>query len=424
MNGVPSFTYDGYKEMLRLLKCKGYCSIAYGGESEGRSVILRHDVDFDPQRVLRLAQIEADEGLKSTYFFLLRSPFYNFLSNDVQEVVACVHELGHDIGLHYDETLYHDGQHIEHIVNEARIISFSSGLRVRSVSMHRPSKRALNENWDIPGIINSYSQEYFSQWEYVSDSRRCWRRPVLDLIKEGVPKLHILTHPFWYHEVERSLEADLNGFIGQAGRRLTAMLDSSFRDLEGVLGKEPVHDARLAVFQNRYHEISDDLVLRPLKMSDAGEMFEFTSKEASCQYLSWSPHRDVTDTSAWIASKLGNPCPSELLLGIVRSGKLIGTIRVYHVDEPIGSAEISYLLSPSFQHMGIMSEVVRYIVGLLFEAIGLNAVHASVDVDNEGSRRLLERTGFSLDPKSMHTIQIKGTPRSWISYLIRSDGRQ
>ena len=125
-------------------------------------VILRHDIDFDPIAALAMAELESGEGVRSTYFVLLRTDFYNPLERGNVERLREIARLGHDIGLHYDETQYEDGDDaIAAIKREADTLGGALGLPVECVSMHRPSKASLEAQWSIPGIVNSYSNEFF-----------------------------------------------------------------------------------------------------------------------------------------------------------------------------------------------------------------------------------------------------------------------
>ncbi len=74
------------------------------------------------------------------------------------------------------------------------------GIPVESVSMHIPSQDTLKANLTFEsGFINSYSEEYFKNYKYVSDSEMRWREDVDDIVCSGkYKKLHILTHPIWY----------------------------------------------------------------------------------------------------------------------------------------------------------------------------------------------------------------------------------
>lgn len=181
------FTHSAYRNMLQILKERGYGFCGYGDwGGVGKPVILRHDIDFDPIAALAMAELESSEGVRSTYFVLLRTDFYNPLERGNVERLREIARLGHDIGLHYDETQYEDGDDaIAAIQREADTLGGALGLPIECVSMHRPSKASLEAQWSIPGIVNSYSSEFFQGFEYASDSRRRWRKPILDMIESG-----------------------------------------------------------------------------------------------------------------------------------------------------------------------------------------------------------------------------------------------
>lgn len=104
------FTHSAYRNMLQILKERGYGFCGYGDwGGVGKPVILRHDIDFDPIAALAMAELESSEGVRSTYFVLLRTDFYNPLERGNVERLREIARLGHDIGLHYDETQYEDG---------------------------------------------------------------------------------------------------------------------------------------------------------------------------------------------------------------------------------------------------------------------------------------------------------------------------
>ena len=101
------FTYTAYRELLDFLRQGGYAFTDYHDyQSYPRCVILRHDIDNSLPQALRLAEIEAEEGVKSTWFVLLRTDFYNPASAASQRILRRLGELGHEIGLHFDEMAY------------------------------------------------------------------------------------------------------------------------------------------------------------------------------------------------------------------------------------------------------------------------------------------------------------------------------
>ena len=75
---------------------------------KNKNLILRHDIDFDIGLAKKIAIVEHQLGVKSTFFFLLRSPFYNVLESDNFESINFIKQLGHEISIHFDSTNYTD----------------------------------------------------------------------------------------------------------------------------------------------------------------------------------------------------------------------------------------------------------------------------------------------------------------------------
>ena len=77
------FTIEKYKELLEALKCH-------------KSHRIRHDVDLRPEYSLRVAQVEAEMGVRATYYF--RSMHFKSHADIIKAIVA----LGHEAGYHYE----------------------------------------------------------------------------------------------------------------------------------------------------------------------------------------------------------------------------------------------------------------------------------------------------------------------------------
>lgn len=139
------FTYDAYSQLLDLGTEKGYAYCTYNNWLDyDKTIILRHDVDISPSAVTKFAKIEAEKGITSTYFFLITSPFYNILSVENQKVVQNILNLGHRIGLHFDEKAHDKENNIEEsIAYEKQLLEKASGMNIDVVSMHRPSQETL-----------------------------------------------------------------------------------------------------------------------------------------------------------------------------------------------------------------------------------------------------------------------------------------
>ena len=420
------FSYESYRFLLDVIAEKGYEFCGYGDwRKTERPVILRHDVDYSLTRALPIAELEASQGVRSTFFILVRGDFYNVLSREGEHVLCKLVDLGHEIGLHFDETLYAQEEQIQGILQESKILEHITGARVKSVSMHRPSRRVLEGNWDVPGMENTYAREYLEDFKYISDSRMRWREDAVTVIRSGsYPKLQILTHPFWYRERSLCLPGMLEEFIESAQSERVMALDANFTHLGEEIGDDVVRAAKvLALIQGQVFE-TERLVLRPLKRADAADMFEYTSNAEVCRFLNWGPYGCLDEANAWLDAKLSRINPSDILLGIeeMSSCKLIGVVRVFNIDSPLGSAEISYILNPKFSGKGYITEACRKILSICFKDLGISTVYACVDIENIASEHVVKRLGMNEVAGHSFTVEIKGSARPHRKFAIYRRG--
>lgn len=233
------FTYQSYILMIQKLITKGFKIASYHNQQDFYPLaILRHDIDFSLDKALEMALIENALGIQSTYFILLSTDFYNIASKKSTDIVRKIHKLGHEIGLHFDEMKYVErGQNlITAIKSELDAMEMLIGIKIISVSMHRPSKETLEADYQIDGIVNSYSKVFFNDFKYISDSRRKWKEDVNAIIDSGEhSRLHILTHPFWYNQEEKSLKQSIVEYINTANLERYNALELNLRDLHEII---------------------------------------------------------------------------------------------------------------------------------------------------------------------------------------------
>lgn len=236
-----AFTEQGYRRLLNRLRDAGYAAAGFQDSPSGRHALLRHDVDVSPQRALRLAQIEAEEGIRSTFFMMTRSRFYNLAEPAVSSIVRNIRALGHTIGLHFDgEVFNRDVWRLETldaaIRGEKVLIEAIVDGPIEVVTYHNPDQSNLLEfrGVTIGGLINGYSERLKEHYRYCSDSNGYWRfQPMLDVIAEGHERLYLLTHPEWWtrplspsDRIDRAIDGRARAnrdyydrFLIQAGRQ-------------------------------------------------------------------------------------------------------------------------------------------------------------------------------------------------------------
>jgi len=85
------FTLESYIAIVKAILAQGYQTVSYEGASpREKHLILRHDIDFDLDAAVEMAECERRHGLKATYFILLRTEFYNVASGQgLKAVESC-----------------------------------------------------------------------------------------------------------------------------------------------------------------------------------------------------------------------------------------------------------------------------------------------------------------------------------------------
>jgi len=199
------FTMETYRKIANLASFyspASYTDIPW----EKNFILFRHDVDISLNRALVLARVDAEFGIRSTFFINPLGDFYSVFETTQRRILFEIVDLGHDIGLHFDTSRHKiSGQE-----DFERGLSFESGVLTRAVrepvafSFHNPSKQDLEfENESYTGLVNAYSGKIMASVEYASDSNGYWRhKPINEVLVESARKtpVQILTHPEWWQD--------------------------------------------------------------------------------------------------------------------------------------------------------------------------------------------------------------------------------
>ncbi len=165
-----------------------------------RVIFLRHDIDVSVSMALQMAELEAELGVRSTYFVLPNSPLYNLLEDEVIEILIKIRNMGHWTGLHVDlpNTPLFKNVTIEEATN-ILFKSFSSLVPFEPViSYHRPTRDVFGLKFEF--FANTYENRFFKDIKYLSDSKKNWREgcPCQAILEGKYQQLQVLTHPIWW----------------------------------------------------------------------------------------------------------------------------------------------------------------------------------------------------------------------------------
>jgi hypothetical protein len=159
---MRDFTLGVYKEYLRVIK-SSYENILTFSEyfcaepKPENFCLIRHDVDRKPGNALRMAEIESRVGIKSTYYFRVKS--HTFKPNFIIKIAG----LRHEIGYHYESFSDANGDMLLALKDfENNLKKLREIVPVRTISMHgRPLKPYDNRDmWRSNDNHNRLIKEY------------------------------------------------------------------------------------------------------------------------------------------------------------------------------------------------------------------------------------------------------------------------
>ncbi|RPI15679.1 MAG: hypothetical protein EHM58_13540 [Ignavibacteriae bacterium] len=198
------FTLTEYRALIKLAK-KRFPFVSYTDYNNyDKFVIWRHDVEYCTTEMNKLAEINTEEGIKSTFFVQLHCNYYNFWDKANVKIFKSWVEKGHDIGLHFDCGFHGENvfEKIEELIGyEKNILENALETKVQSFAYHNPVPEALRRQDNYAGLINAYNKDLFkSDVMYVSDSNGRWReRTIRDVLEdENIKKAQINTHDTWW----------------------------------------------------------------------------------------------------------------------------------------------------------------------------------------------------------------------------------
>lgn len=218
------FTLPKYKDLCLAMLDSGYTPLSVysyltnNKAAKNKTVVLRHDVDRKINSALKIAELENDLGINSTYYF--RYP-YTFRPR----LIEIISRLGHEIGYHYETLSKSNGDYAKAIalfineLEEMRKVCAVNTICMHGGALSRHDNRDIWKIYDFSdfGIIGEGYLSFAQDVRYYTDTGRGWDSKhnirdfmagqnkgetlnntdnLIELIRSGRPStLYINTHP-------------------------------------------------------------------------------------------------------------------------------------------------------------------------------------------------------------------------------------
>lgn len=142
----------------------------------------------------------------------------------------------------------------------------------------------------------------------------------------------------------------------------------------------------------------DGFILRPVKAEDRDSLWAYLNDPDISAFTTWEYHRDIAATEAYLQFVLGNyACGQVENWGVQLTGQegLVGMIGFGSVNEYHGNGEVGFVLARKLWGRGITSKALGLVVREGFGSLGLQKIIGRSIAENEGSKRVFEKAGFT-----------------------------
>jgi ribosomal-protein-serine acetyltransferase len=166
--------------------------------------------------------------------------------------------------------------------------------------------------------------------------------------------------------------------------------------------------------------VDDELSLVPRHPSDATELFSIVERHRVRlrEWLTWiDATRTVGDARRYAQFAQAQFESRVAFDYVVRSGAaLVGAIGLHGVEWAARSAQIGYWLSPDAVGRGICTRATAALTSHAFSALDLNRLEVRCVVENERSRAVAERLGYTFEGTLAEAYILHGSFRDIALY--------
>ena len=160
---------------------------------------------------------------------------------------------------------------------------------------------------------------------------------------------------------------------------------------------------------------TEHLILRPMRVSDARDMFDYAKRSDVTTYLLWNPHPTLSYTEDYLRYLQGRYALGEFYDWAVvekQSGRMIGTCGFTRFDFPHNGGEIGYVLNPEYHGHGYATEAAERVIRFGFEVLELHRIEAKFMQGNEASRRVMDKLGMTFEGFRREAMLVKNGYRT------------
>ncbi|MEH7107843.1 GNAT family N-acetyltransferase [Bacillus sp. JJ1764] len=151
-----------------------------------------------------------------------------------------------------------------------------------------------------------------------------------------------------------------------------------------------------AIFQEMPTLSSESLTLKKITEQDLDAVFSIYDNERIFDFCGIIPKHNKETVRKMIGHFERDFLKrTRVKWGIFQQHELVGIIEALDFNQKVNMVTVGYLVNESYWGKGIATEAVRVLIQFLFEKADINRIQAEVMPQNENSKRVLLKNGFS-----------------------------
>ena len=167
------------------------------------------------------------------------------------------------------------------------------------------------------------------------------------------------------------------------------------------------------------------LTLRPIAVNDAEGLHEAYGDAEAMRHWDFPPSRDVSQTAERIRTSTEvDPRWHGTWAIQTQAGRFVGAINYHAHNEQQRRLALGWILVPSSWRQGLMTEAAPPVISHCFTGLNVHRIEALIEPQNQPSRGLAAKLGFTEEGTLRDWLCVAGEFRSVVMYgLLRTEWR-
>ncbi|MBM7094487.1 GNAT family N-acetyltransferase [Bacillus sp. H-16] len=143
-----------------------------------------------------------------------------------------------------------------------------------------------------------------------------------------------------------------------------------------------------------------DFLLTKVKPEDSVDLFPIFKDKETMKYITPHPVTSLEQMDQKLDTMISLMKKGKEASWIIRPtnhNEAAGLFRFHKIHKWHQKAEMNAVLSPVYQNSGVMTQILPCVLSFGLKEMKLNRIAGDIFIENQGSRRLLEKNGFHCD---------------------------